>query len=216
MKERLRKRILNKNKKYSEKFIQPTSNPILPNYIKEIFDNYSIKNFIDLGCGDGILIKAVNKQYPEINITGVDISPRRINLLKKRFPKNIFYMKDVCNTKLDNQYDFVHSSQVIEHVPSDKEMVDEMERLLKKEGIIFCSSVIKKRWAVYKYLSNGKFVLDPTHEREYKNQKEFLDLFKKRFKLIKSWVLPVRRKLLGKSVQIPGYYLVYGIWKKRK
>ena len=76
-------------------------------------------------------------------------------------------------------------------------------------------SVIKNPFSIYKYRNKGKFVLDPTHEREYGNQKEFLDLFKKDFKLIKSWIIPVKRRFLSFEIKIPGYYLVYGIWKKR-
>jgi 2-polyprenyl-3-methyl-5-hydroxy-6-metoxy-1,4-benzoquinol methylase len=215
MKKLSKDKILEKNKEYSENFIQPSADLSLPEYMKDIFNNNNVKNFIDLGCGDGIVISAVKNKYPKIKISGIDISPRRINSLKKRFPRDNFYVKDVCGTKLKQQYEFVHSSQVIEHVPFDKEMVKEMSRLLTDNGVLFCSSVIKKPWAIYKYRNNGRFVLGPTHEREYKDKKQFLNLFKKDFKLIKSWQIPVSRDILGFHIIIPGYFLVFGIWKKR-
>ncbi len=212
----MKKTALEKNKEYSEKYIQKIDNPSIPFYLKEILKSKKINSFMDLGCGDGILIHAIKKEFPQIKVVGIDISKRRIDGLKKKFTKDKFYCMNVCDTKLKNKFDFVHSSQVIEHVSSDKEMVKEISRLIKTDGILFCSSVIKKSWAIYQYRNNGKFVLDPTHEREYKNQKEFLDLFKEDFKLIKSWIVPVRRRVLGISIKIPGYYLIFGIWKKRK
>jgi len=211
-----KERILKRNKEYSENFIQPLKNSSIPLYLKEVFKKEKINSLIDLGCGDGILIHALKKEFPKLKIVGVDISPRRVEGLKKAFPKEKFYRRDVCDTELNVKFDFVHSSQVIEHVPSDRKMIKEIGRLLNKEGILFCSSVIKKPWAIYKYKNNGKFVLDPTPEREYKNKKEFLDLFKENFKLIKSEIIPVKRNFLNFQIKIPGYYLIWGIWKKRK
>jgi 2-polyprenyl-3-methyl-5-hydroxy-6-metoxy-1,4-benzoquinol methylase len=211
----MKKSVLEKNKEYSEKFIQPRGNGNVPIEIKKIIEENKINNFIDLGCGDGIIIRAIKKNFPKIKITGIDISPRRINNLKEEFPEEEFYCVDVCKTKLNKKYDFVHSSQVIEHVENDKEMVKEMERLLSEKGVLFVSSVIKTGPMIYKYRNKGKFVLDPTHEREYKNQKEFLDLFKENLKLIKSWIVPVKRKFFYFNIRIPQYFLVYSVWRKR-
>lgn len=211
----MKKTVLEKNIEYSNKFIQPIRNSEVSAEIKNVLLCGKIRLIIDLGCGDGVFIHAVKKEFPEINITGIDISPRRIAGLKKKFTKDKFYIKDVCDTKLKEKFDFVHSSQVIEHVSSDKEMIKEMSRLLKKNGVLFCSSVIKKPWAIYKYRNNGKFVLDPTHVKEYRNKKEFLDLFKKDFKLISYSVNQTSRRKFGVLFKIPGFYEISGLWSKR-
>lgn len=210
------KSALEKNIEYSDKFIQEIKRLEVPSEIRGILESGKIKSLIDLGCGDGALIRAIRKEFPKIELTGVDISPRRISGLKKDLPEDDFHCADVCDTKIKKKFDFVHSSQVIEHVSSDLEMVKEMDRLLDNRGYLFVSSVIKKPFSIYKYRNSGKFVLDPTHEREYKNHREFLDLFKANFKLIKSWVIPVKRDIFGITVRIPGFYLVYGMWQKRK
>ena len=202
------KSALQKNLEYAEKFIQPLEDPEIPSYLRKIINKEKISSIIDLGCGDGVLVYALKKEFPKIKLTGIDISPRRINGLKKKFPKDTFYCKDACDTQLKNKFDLVYCSQVIEHVEDDKKLVNEMKRLLKKEGYLVVDSVIKKPFAIYKYRNKGKFVLDPTHEREYKNQKEFLDLFKKDFQLIKSWTLPVKRRLPLIEIKILGYYLI--------
>jgi len=206
---------IEKNIKYSEKFIQPINNFRVPKEVKKIILNAKVKSMIDLGCGEGAMIRAIKKEFPKVKLTGIDISPRRINCLKKRLPKDKFYIKDVCNTNIKEKFDFIYSSQVIEHVQSDKKMIKEMSRLLKKNGILFCSSVIKKPWAIYKYRNNRKFVLDPTHEKEYKNAKEFLELFKVDFKLISYRINQTRRIKFGITFKIPGFYEISGIWRKR-
>jgi ubiquinone/menaquinone biosynthesis C-methylase UbiE len=209
------KTALEKNIKYSDKFVQSLGTPEVSKEIRKIIQKEKVKTMIDMGWGDGIFVHAIKKEFPKIKITGIDISPRRIEGLKAKFPKDKFYVADVCDTKLKGTFDFIHSSQVIEHVPSDKKMVNEMKRLLKKGGTLFCSSVIKKPWAIYKYRNNGKFVLDPTHEREYKDVKEFLELFRDQFKLISYSAGQTRRRKFGISFKIPGFYEVSGIWRKR-
>lgn len=208
--------ILERNKQYSEKFVQPKDNIDIPKEIKKILKKEKVSSFLDMGCGDGILVCAIKKNFPKIRVCGIDISPRRINSLKTLFPKDNFYCKDVCNINLNKKFDFIHSSQVIEHVPSDKKMVKEIKKLLKKNGVLYLSSVIKNSFAIYKYRNKGRFVLDPTHEREYKDISSFLKLFEKDFNLIKYWTIPVKRKILGIQIRIPGYSLIYGIFKFKK
>lgn len=211
----MKRSVLEKNKEYSEKFIQHIENLTLDKNIKRIIEKEKIKSVIDLGCGDGIFIRSLKKEFSHIKVVGIDISPRRINGLKNIFPKESFFVRDVCDTKIKNHFDLVYSSQVIEHVSDDKKMIKEMYKLLKKDGILFCSSVIKKPWAVYQYKNKGKFVLDPTHEREYKNEKEFLKLFEKDFNLISYWITKTHRKKLGIKFRIPGFYEIHGLWRKK-
>lgn len=52
---------IEKNKKYSEKFIQSTESQEVPKEIKQILIKEKIKSMIDFGCGDGILISAIKK-----------------------------------------------------------------------------------------------------------------------------------------------------------
>ena len=200
------------NKEYSEKYIQKVGVGRVPEIILPILKKS--KKIVDLGCGDGGIVSSLINSFKSKEIVGIDISPRRIGSLKKKFPGRKFHCEDICKTSLKkNLFDIVISTQAIEHVEDDKELIEEIYRILKKGGYVYISSVIKKPWAMYKYRRKGKFVLDPTHEREYQSKEEFLDLFKNRFKLIKVQVYPVKRKR-GITIKIPGYYIIETLWKK--
>ncbi len=206
------KSALNANKEYSEKYVQKIGGSSTPQMVFPLLKK--TKKIVDLGCGDGAIVSSLISSFKEKEIIGVDISPRRINGLKEKFPKRSFLCEDICKTSLKNkQFDLVISTQVIEHVKNDKKLIEEIDRITKKGGHIYVSSVIKKPWAVYKYRKNGKFVLDPTHEREYKSKEEFLDLFKDKFKLMGIKIYPVKRKK-GITIKIPGYYIIETLWKK--
>jgi len=58
-------------------------------------------------------------------------------------------------------------------------MLKEVYRVLKPDGYLYVSTVIKKRYGIWVYYEKGKrFKLDPTHVREYRSEREFLNLLK--------------------------------------
>lgn len=159
------------------------------------------KTFLDLGCGDGSLLYALNKDnyFKNKNVYAVDLSENRINLVKNINENFICIVGNVCNIKeiKDNSIDFIVSEQVIEHVDNDKEMVDEICRILKKDGVIYLSTVFKKWYGWYFYKCNGNWTLDPTHLREYTKDKQILDLFSKNeFEILESKKTLVKRSFL--------------------
>lgn len=172
---------------------------ILHNTVRDI--NYKI-NIVDIGCGDGSLLYALNEKklldYAE-KIIGVDISPIRVHRFEKAM-KNIEasvvgIVSDACNIRGldDGEFDIILCTQVIEHIPNDNELVKEIYRLLNPKGVAYISSVIKRRYGFYIYRKAGKFRLDPTHFREYSSKDEFIDLLNRNgLNVIEYNIYPIR------------------------
>lgn len=139
------------------------------------------QRIVDLGCGDGRLIFALNKKGLLGNfdqIIGVDVSESRVRRMTKELPFVKGLVSDALSVKelSSSSFDFVICSQLIEHVEDDRKLLQEIARLLRKNGLAYISSVIKRAYAMYFYFMNGSFRLDPTHSREYTSVVEFLDL----------------------------------------
>lgn len=136
---------------------------------------------VDLGCGDGKLIFALDKREILKNvgeIVGVDVSESRIERLRKELPFVKGIVSDALNVKElpDSSFDFVICSQLVEHVGNDDMLMLEIKRLLKGRGLVYISSVIKKWYGAYFYFKDGSFRLDPTHVREYSSVDELVGL----------------------------------------
>jgi 2-polyprenyl-3-methyl-5-hydroxy-6-metoxy-1,4-benzoquinol methylase len=188
---------------YAEKHHQIYSNEI-PSTLENILVKNKFDSILDAGCGDGSLIKALlDRGYStELNITGVDLSESRIKLVKKMFPKATLYVgsvEDMTKVK-SNTVDLLISTQVIEHV-DDRKMIKSVARVCKKGGIVYLSTVYKKWYGWYFYRVNNKWLLDPTHLREYTIFSDLTNLFKKDFTLsqsnIKSLKYPIIDLLLN-------------------
>jgi 2-polyprenyl-3-methyl-5-hydroxy-6-metoxy-1,4-benzoquinol methylase len=162
----------------------------IPAFLRILLAQHKWSSYLDLGCGDGSLLYAINRQgtLKNTQVYAVDLSKSRIESVKKINSNFICYVADACNAKdiPDKSIDLLVSTQVIEHVPNDEDMIKEINRLLSVGGTVYLSTVFKKWYGWYFYRCNGKWRLDPTHLREYTADSQLLPLFEKHgFKLVK-------------------------------
>lgn len=127
---------------------------------------------VAVGCGDGHLVWALSETGhipPGIRVFGVDISPirlRRFRLLTGF--QGIMAEGHFIPSLETGSVDLALSTMVIEHIPDDLGHAHELARIVRPGGLIYLSTVIRKRGAWYfRKAPDGRCVLDPTHLREY-------------------------------------------------
>ena len=153
----------------------------IPALLLNFLDNNQWSSCLDLGCGDGALLHAMNNNgyFAGKSVHAVDWSPSRLDLVRQINEDIVCLQSDVCDTQLPSgSIDLLISTQVIEHVPSDADMVREMRRVLAPQGTAYLSTVFKKWYGWYFYRCNGKWTLDPTHLREYNQDDQLLNIFR--------------------------------------
>ena len=136
---------------------------------------------MDLGCGDGALLAALNNRgvFEGKTVYPVDNSQGRIDLVREISQHFECIVADAADTTVpDGSIDVMISTQVIEHVLNDQDMAKEMFRVLRPGGLLYLSTVFKTWYGWYYYRCNGKWTIDPTHLREYTAENQLLDLFR--------------------------------------
>ena len=139
-------------------------------------------SFADLGCGEGVILNALDQMglFSGKSVYAVDQSEERLSRVKQINNNFTCLAADASQTTIEsNSIDLVISTQVIEHVPDDEAMVKEIQRILIPGGTAFVDTIFKKWYGWYFYRCNGKWTMDPTHVREYTEDKQLLDLFTK-------------------------------------
>jgi len=141
--------------------------------LKLLLDNGGFRNLIDVGCGDGTLLYQLNHAGYLQNmdaIWAVDLSKQRLQNVKGIFnainaiQSNAQYLEEVPSA----YFDIVISTQVIEHVEDDFEMLNSLYRIALPGAFVYLDTVFRKRHGYYFYINRrGEHVLDPTHLREY-------------------------------------------------
>jgi 2-polyprenyl-3-methyl-5-hydroxy-6-metoxy-1,4-benzoquinol methylase len=117
---------------------------------------------LDVGCGMGDFYNWLQKKGFDIKYTGIDITPKMIEISRKRFPGICFEQKDLLDVKKKTfkSYDYVFTSGIFtyrQNEPFDflKEMVKQMFKICRK-AIVFNSLSC---WAETKV--DGEFYADP-------------------------------------------------------
>jgi ubiquinone/menaquinone biosynthesis C-methylase UbiE len=116
-----------------------------PSFVREVSHYYILKNLpknpgnvLDVGCGDGILTRAIIRKKHPTRLIGID----NFSLYHKPEPSpNISYVECDLNKKIsridDNSFDNMVCSEVLEHLEDYTETMKELYRIMKPKGRIF-------------------------------------------------------------------------------
>ena len=147
-------------------------NPIRIQYIKnKVIKKFKVKNkkkpfsnleFLDIGCGGGLLSEPMNRLGA--NLTGIDASSKNINVAKIHAKKNNLKINYVCsspekfNTK--KKYDVILNMEVVEHVDDINLFIKSCSLLLKKNGIMFLATINKTLKSYLFAIIGAEYVLN--------------------------------------------------------
>ena len=101
------------------------------------------QSVLDLGCGVGTLLPALQKLYKQANIIGVDYSVERLKLVPKKNhwwqSEQTLIAADACQLPFaDQSFDMVIANLVPHWLPL-KIWLSEMHRVLKADGLLIFS-----------------------------------------------------------------------------
>ncbi len=97
----------------------------------------SFSNLIDVGCGEGYLLYALQKKWKDAQYFGFDLTQGRITATQKNVPSALLLRGDVLHLPFpDNAFDIVVCSELLEHMEAYQHVVDELLRITRKRLVI--------------------------------------------------------------------------------
>jgi SAM-dependent methyltransferase len=97
--------------------------------IVETVRSLGVRSIVDVGCGNGLNLDAVQSELGITDLTGIDISETAIGDARTRVNGEFLAVDVISGVLPERKYDLVLSSQVIEHVDDDEAFVDRLYRL---------------------------------------------------------------------------------------
>lgn len=98
-------------------------------------------NCLDLGCSNGIITSLLGEKFAFA--IGVDIDQEAVSWAQKHYAssKNGFLIGDALSLPFkDESFDVIICNHIYEHVPDAKKLMDEVYRVLKRDGFCYFSA----------------------------------------------------------------------------
>ena len=97
---------------------------------------------LDAGCGNGVISAELLKCG--FKVKGIDVSGSGIDICRRACPEGEFHVASICdphvNKIIGDGFDAIVASEVVEHIYSPMEFMDNCRRLLKNEGLLVLST----------------------------------------------------------------------------
>ena len=149
--------ILSDTYEEQEEFHRTSIKKIIPLSLSMLPQKNMDISIIDIGCANGFCLDELHT-LGYTNLTGVSIVKKEIEIIKKKGHNG--YILDMVNlSKIkDNKYNLIYSRHSLEHAISPWLAINEMLRILKKDGLL----VITIPYSTFVSNSAGTHYLVPT------------------------------------------------------
>lgn len=124
------------NHDYKKTILKEEENSHTAKLMQKMVGEIKEKTILDVGCGSGKKLAFLARNN---KVFGVDISKIAVQKAKKRRFKAKFVDIEKGLPFPSNKFDIVICSEVLEHLFKPSIALKEIKRVLKKEGVFFCT-----------------------------------------------------------------------------
>jgi len=103
-------------------------------------NSISWQKILDVGIGPGVIFEGLIKAFPNAKVSGIDISSNCINYVLRILnfvdaEEYLVFKEDIRDpSRIENDYDLIISSEIIEHVEEPDKVIKTIYQSLKRGG----------------------------------------------------------------------------------
>ncbi|HYD08043.1 MAG TPA: class I SAM-dependent methyltransferase [Reyranella sp.] len=98
------------------------------------------RRVLEIGCGTGFVLSALRQALPAARITGSELHSRGLAAARRRHGEAVELIQmDARHCHLAESVDLVGAFDVLEHIPQDSAVLEEIARVLKPGGILIAT-----------------------------------------------------------------------------
>jgi SAM-dependent methyltransferase len=94
----------------------------------------AMMRFLEIGCGTGFVLSAIQRAFPVASITGGDYYPQALTFCRRRVHKAELFEIDARHLPFENHFDVIGLFDVIEHIDYDEGVLQQLYRACRPGG----------------------------------------------------------------------------------
>lgn len=95
------------------------------------------RSLLEIGCGTGYVLSGIAEAYPHVKLQGSEIFTAGLAFAAERQPTIDFMQMDGRNIPFVDEFDAIGAFDVLEHIEEDQQVLVQMYKALKHNGIVF-------------------------------------------------------------------------------
>jgi ubiquinone/menaquinone biosynthesis C-methylase UbiE len=120
------------------------------------------KHILEVGCGVGAQSEILLRRFPDIKLTGIDLSEKQLDSAKESlaqlsYAKNRYQLKQMNAEKMSftsEVFDGAFLCFILEHVPDPRRVLSEVRRILSSGSVIYITEVLNSSFFLEPYSPN--------------------------------------------------------------
>ncbi|MBK7106388.1 MAG: class I SAM-dependent methyltransferase [Ignavibacteriae bacterium] len=173
----------------------------------------NIQNVLDVGCGSAWV--AENYFNKNVNVVSLDLSLENVSKAKNNFPsqKHSQIIADSFHLPfMENSFNIVIASEIIEHVLNPVEFVNELFRVVKQNGKLIITTPYKEKLRYYLCIHCNKKTPVHAHIHSF-DEKKLTQLCNSKKLKHTTWFTFGNKLLIFLRTYVILKYLPFSLWK---
>lgn len=100
--------------------------------LKDVIRPLRFESVLDVGCGEGSFLAELQKEFPAVKLSGIDVSSSAIAAARELVPGGVFEVVDILGKPLNEKFDLVVCSEVLEHLSDDVAAIKNLRQMTSK------------------------------------------------------------------------------------
>lgn len=121
-----------------------------------------VKNLLEVGCGVGAQSEIILRRFPDLHLTGIDLSDAQLATAKKNlehapWAKDRYTIQKMDATRMNfspGQFDGAFLCWILEHVPNPIQVLSEVRRVLNPGSVVYVTEVMNSSFFLEPYSPN--------------------------------------------------------------
>lgn len=100
--------------------------------VRKMIRGLKFKSILDAGCGSGSLLEDIHREFPEVDLNGIELADSGVRMAQQRNPTASIQQHDLKIRALDRKFDLVTCVDVLEHISDDLTAMENLYKMTAK------------------------------------------------------------------------------------